>query len=134
VIFVIWEYAEELHDFRCGEVHPPEKPSILLFVLGLLGAGLVALGVAGELYIDVQTGKVETKIRKANKLRVSLLSNEAGDAKTSATEAEGASQRAKDQPDKATSSASNALALARGARSEADSFEKDIVSAKLNHI
>jgi hypothetical protein len=130
VVFVIWEYAEELHDFRRGIVHPPEKPNMLLFVLGLLGAGLVASGVAGELYIDVQAGKVETEIRKLNELRVSLLSKEAGDAKTSATEAEGAAKRARDQSDKATASASNALGLASGARREADSFEGDIRSAK----
>ena len=44
VVFVIWEYRELLHDFRRGIVHPPEKPSVLLLVLGLLGAGLVAVG------------------------------------------------------------------------------------------
>jgi len=80
VVFVIWEYVEELHDFQRGIVHPPEKPRVLLFVLGLLGAGLVAVGVAGELYIDVQAGKVETEIRKANELRVSLLSKETANA------------------------------------------------------
>jgi hypothetical protein len=85
VVFVVWEYAEDIHDFRRGIMHPPEKPSVLLLVLGLLGAGLVAVGVAGELYIDVQAGKVETEIRKVNELRISLLTKEAGDAKTSAT-------------------------------------------------
>ena len=45
VIFVIWEYIDELHDFRRGIVHPPERPNLLLFALGLLGAGLVAIGV-----------------------------------------------------------------------------------------
>lgn len=84
VVFVVWEYAEDIHDFRRGIVHPPEKPSVLLLVLGLLGAGLVAVGVAGELYIDVQAGKVETGIRKANEPRISLLTKEAGDAKKSA--------------------------------------------------
>lgn len=67
--FVVKEYAAELRDFRRGIVHPPEKPSILLFRLGLLGAGLVAIGVAGELYVDVQAGKVETEIREANELQ-----------------------------------------------------------------
>ena len=88
------------------------------------------LGVAGELYIDVQAGKVETEIRKSNELRISLLTKEAGDAKTSATEAERAAKGAKEESDKATASASNALTLASSARREADSFEKDIKSAK----
>lgn len=130
VVFVIWEYVEELHDFRRGIVHPPERPNILLFVLGLLGAGLVASGVAGELYVDVQAGKVETEIRKANELRVSLLLKEAGDAKTSAEGAAAASSSAITSAHKATIEAGNAQEKASGARKEADSFEKDIVSAK----
>jgi len=79
VVFVVWEYAEDMHDFRRGIVHPPAKPSALLLVLGLLGAGLVAIGVAGELYIDVQAGRLETEIRKVNELRISLLMKEATD-------------------------------------------------------
>ncbi|HXP68804.1 MAG TPA: hypothetical protein VOA88_05930 [Candidatus Dormibacteraeota bacterium] len=101
VVFVIWEYAEDLHDFRRGIVHPPEKPIILLFVLGLLGAGLVAVGVAGELYIGVKAGQVETEIRKANELRISLLSKEAGDAAASATTAHKEAEAAKDAAGKA---------------------------------
>jgi hypothetical protein len=26
VVFVVWEYAEDLHEFRRGIVRPPEKP------------------------------------------------------------------------------------------------------------
>jgi hypothetical protein len=91
VVFVICEYRKELHEFRQGInnfrrgiAYPPEKPSLLLFVLGMLGAGLVAGGVSGELYINVQAGKVETEIRKVNEQRFSLLSKEAGDAAASA--------------------------------------------------
>lgn len=94
VFFVVWEYVEQLHDFRRGFVHPPERPNTLLFVLGLLGAGLVAVGVAGELYVDVQADKVETEIRNANDLRISLLTKEAGDAKVSAEAAALAASRA----------------------------------------
>ncbi|MFZ0479690.1 MAG: hypothetical protein WAL71_11105 [Terriglobales bacterium] len=130
VVFVVKEYIDQSHDFRRGILHPPEKPSTMLFILGLLGAGLVAIGVAGELYIDVQAGRVETEIRKANELRVALLSKEAGDAKASAEGAANAAANAKGQSEKAVSSASNAMTLAKGAGQEADSFARDIVSAK----
>src|SRR5579862_6651144 len=83
VAFTVWEYLEDLHEFRRGTIHSPERPNVFLLVLGLLGAVLVAVGVSGELCIDVKAGHVETEIRKANELRVSLLSKEAGDAKVS---------------------------------------------------
>jgi len=95
LVFVVKEYIDQSHDFRRGIIHSPEKPSTMLFVSGLLGAGLVAIGVAGELYIDVQAGKVETEIRKANELRAALLSKEASDAKTSAEGAAKAASEAK---------------------------------------
>lgn len=83
-IFVIWEYREELHDFRRGVVHAPEKPNIRLFVLGLVATSLVTIGVAGEMYVGAKIGAVETLIRKANDERASLLSKLAGDAAVSA--------------------------------------------------
>jgi hypothetical protein len=49
------KYAlDELHDFRRGIVHPPERPNIILFALGLLGAALVAIGVAGEFRFEAK--------------------------------------------------------------------------------
>jgi hypothetical protein len=78
VAFVIWEYRDELHDWRRGIVHPPEKPSVALLLFGLFGAGLVAIGVTGELYIGAKIGVKETSIREANDQRASLLSKEAG--------------------------------------------------------
>jgi hypothetical protein len=84
VVFVIWEYRDELHDWRRGIVHSPEKPSIALLVFGLFGAGLVAIGVTGELYIGAKIGAKETSIREANDHRASLLSKLAVDAAQSA--------------------------------------------------
>lgn len=137
VVFVVWEYREDLYNFQQGIVHfqqgimhPPGAPNIWMVVFSLLGAGLIALGVSGELYIGAKIGSVETAVRKANGDRATLLSKEAGDAKTSADDAAKSAQRAREQSDKAVTSASNASTLARGARQEADSFEKDIVSAK----
>ncbi|MGA9508763.1 MAG: hypothetical protein WBV55_09070, partial [Candidatus Sulfotelmatobacter sp.] len=87
VVFVIWEYLEDLHNFRRGVVHPPERPLTILFVLGLVGAGLVAAGVSGELWEESKISKVETCIRKGNDTLFLLLSKEASDAAASATTA-----------------------------------------------
>jgi hypothetical protein len=80
----------------------------LLLILGLLGAGLVAVGVAGELYIDVQAGKLETQIRKANEDRFLLLSKEAGDAASSAKTAHDEADAVKEETDELTTRLGNA--------------------------
>jgi hypothetical protein len=85
VVFVVWEYLDELRDFKRGTIHPPERPRTTLFVLGLLGAVLVAAGVSGELWKESQIAKLETCIRKGNDALFLILSKEAGDAATSAT-------------------------------------------------
>jgi hypothetical protein len=102
VIFVIWEYVDELHDFRRGVVHPPERPNILLFALGLLGAGLVAIGVAGEIRFESRIESTETCIRKANESLFLLLSKEAGDAATSAKTAHDEADAVKQETDELT--------------------------------
>jgi hypothetical protein len=84
VVFVVWEYWDELRDFKRGIIHPPERPHTILFVLGLLGAGLVAAGVSGELWEESQIAKLETCIRKGDDALFLLLSKEAGDAAKSA--------------------------------------------------
>lgn len=83
VIFVVWEYVNERRDFRQGTIHTPERPNIVLFTLGLLGAGLVAAGVSGEFWEESRIATVETCIRKGNNTLFLLLSKEAGDAATS---------------------------------------------------
>jgi hypothetical protein len=158
VVFVVWEYLEELHDFNRGIVHPPERPLKLLFVLGLLGAGLVAAGVSGELWAESKIARVETCIRKGNDTLFLLLSKEAGDAAQSAkiahdeadavkgiadearadakdalTKAQTAQRelsRAESDARKAQSAASDALSTARETRKEADAFEKELTAAK----
>lgn len=95
VVSLVWEYLKELNDFKHGEIHAPEKPSLLLFAVGFMGIALVVAGVSGELYIDVKTETIETGIRKANDDLLALISKEAGDAKQSAIDAADAAARAK---------------------------------------
>jgi hypothetical protein len=89
-VFVIWEYQEDLRDFRRGIVLPPDKPSVWLLVFGVFGASLVAIGVAGEFYEESKIEVVETKIRQANDELYLLLSKEAGIAAISAKTAQSA--------------------------------------------
>src|SRR5256885_1523817 len=107
VISLIWEYLKELNDFKRRDIHAPEKPSLLLFTIGLLGIALVVAGVSGELYIDVKAETIETGIRKANDDLVALISKEAGDAKKSAEDAKTAAHDARVEADKAQIAASD---------------------------
>jgi hypothetical protein len=74
---IVVEYRHEKRDFEGGIVHPPDKPSVLPFTFGLLGAGLVALGVAGEFRVHVKAGKVETEIRDTTRELVALVDDRA---------------------------------------------------------
>jgi hypothetical protein len=56
--------------------------------------------------------------------------SQAKDALTKAGKAQDSLGKAEDEANKAQTASSNALNLARGARQEADSFEKDIAAAK----
>jgi hypothetical protein len=117
VIFVIWEYLEELHDFRRGIIHPPERPRTLLFVMGLLGAGLVAAGVSGEYQKESQIATVETCIRAGNNALFLHLSKEAGDAQTSA-------KNAHDEADAATEASRHAFGKSNAANEAAGSAKE----------
>jgi hypothetical protein len=84
LVFVVWEYIDELHDFRRGIVHPPDRPNGLLFVLGFFATGLVVLGVGGELHAESKIATLETCVRRGNDELFLLLSKEAGGAAKSA--------------------------------------------------
>lgn len=107
MVFVVWEYIEDLREFRRG-LHPPDKPNLLLFVLGFLGAGLVAVGVAGELYAESKIATVETCIRKGNDALFLLLSKEAGDAAAAAKTAHNEADAVKEEADELTTNLGSA--------------------------
>jgi len=130
LVFVIWEYLDDLHDFRRGFVHPPNKPSVSLFVLGFLGAGLVAVGVSGELYAESRIGTVETCIRKGNDSLFLLLSKEAGDAAASARTAHAEADAVKGIADEARADAKDALTKAQAAQRELANAEADSAKAQ----
>jgi len=73
---LIAEYMHDWREFRRGTIHSPNKPSLIVFGLGFLGAGLVATGVAGELRIHIEAGKIETDIRDTTRKLVALVDKE----------------------------------------------------------
>ena len=118
-----------------GDIHPPERPRTLLFVLGLLGAGLVAAGVSGELWEESQIAKLETCIRRGDDALFLVLSKEAGDAEASARQAAKASSEAKadaktarDEADAATTASREAQTVASGAKTSASEAQDKVAS------
>jgi hypothetical protein len=86
VAVVIVEYLHERSEFLHGIVRPPDPPVLWLYAVGLLGAGLVALGVAGEFFIHTTIGKVEADLRNDNAKLVSLLESRASENERKAAE------------------------------------------------
>jgi hypothetical protein len=80
VVVIVIEYRHELHAFNRGIIRPPDRPSRWLFGFGLLGAGLVAIGVAGEFWLHIKAGKLESEMREANRQLVALVNQRAADA------------------------------------------------------
>ena len=74
---VFWERRLELSDFWRGTIHSPEASSRLKFALELLGAGLVTLGVVGELVVGFKAAKVETDMRNATAQFVAIVDERA---------------------------------------------------------
>ena len=100
VAFVAWEYQMELQEFRRGTIRSPEKPKLLKYIIEFLGAGLVAIGVAGELVVHTRSGKIETEMRDATTQQVSIANTRAGDAiKEAARLSKDAAKMTKDAED-----------------------------------
>lgn len=88
LVVLITEYMHNSRDFRRGTIHSPEKPNLLIFGLGFIGAGLVAIGVAGEFRIHTKAGKIETDMRDKTRQLVAIAEGEAARAGERARNAE----------------------------------------------
>jgi hypothetical protein len=135
LIVIIKEFWDDWKEFRYGQVHPceihlPKRPSVGLLVVGLLGTALIVVGVAGELYVDVQAGKIETQIREANDNLLGLIIQEAGDAATSAKTAHEEADAVKGIADEARADAKDALEKAQAAQRELAHAEADAAKAQ----
>jgi hypothetical protein len=95
VVVVVIEYRHERRAFNRGIIRPPDRPSRCLFAFGLLGAGLVAIGVAGEFGIHIKAGRVEAEMRNATDSLVAIANGKAGEAKERAANNEHETARLK---------------------------------------
>ena len=88
LIVIIVEYRREKHEFNRGIIRPPDKPSVSLLIRALIGAGLVAIGVAGEFSVHVKAGRVETDVRNIAGRLVGIANAKAGEANERAAKLE----------------------------------------------
>jgi len=100
--------------------NPSVKWQKMLVHLGWL---LIIVGVVGEGFFETDIFWADETLETFDNTLLAITTDQAGSAAKSATTAHV-------EADAAVSSSSNALNLATGARKEADSFEKDIVSVK----
>jgi hypothetical protein len=84
--FVLWEYRGALEEYQRGTIRSPHKPSGWRLCFELLGAALVAIGVAGELGVDIKSGTVQTGLRTKNGELIQLLEGVSGAALSNAAQ------------------------------------------------
>jgi len=91
---IVLEHRDAMTEWRRGIVRPPDRPSRSLFLWGLVGSILVALGVAGELGVGIKVtlinGALRTKnaeLRRKSDQLIALLHVEAQEAQKTAGEA-----------------------------------------------
>jgi hypothetical protein len=87
LVVVVKEYRDDKHEWGRGIIRPPDRPSRWLLFWNFLGAGLVAIGVAGEFAIHLKAGKVETDMRDTTRQLVAIVDKDAGEAKKKAGDA-----------------------------------------------
>jgi hypothetical protein len=127
LLVIITEYAHDWRDFRRGTIHTPDKPSILIFGLGFLGAAMVPVGVAGEFQIHVKAGKIESDMRSKSRELVGMADGKAADAEQKAGESN-------ERASKANERAAQAQAQAARLTKEAEKLKKDAEDERLARV
>jgi hypothetical protein len=122
----IAEYAKWPAKWTEEQKHRLGRRSLILLIIGI-GAGLLSLIQTNALSGEV-IGSLGEQGEEAGR-KVKLLADSTNAALLKSSQAVTSSENALLQSSNAEGASSNALSLARGARQEADSFEKDIASA-----
>jgi hypothetical protein len=126
IFVVIHDHRKELSEWRVSELIP-EGPSLIKLGIEIASIILIIAGVMGEFGAGLKISSINGQLRaKSAELRsksdqlLALVTQEAGDAKTSAEGAAVAASRAKDSSNEASQTAGVAKALASEAKSGAD--------------
>lgn len=88
------EYREALESWEGGKIPSPHRPRVKDVLIGLLGAVLVTVGVAGEFWYEERIGNADTCIQEADNARAGLLEKEAGTAASSSERAQRSADKA----------------------------------------
>jgi hypothetical protein len=101
-----------------------------MYPMAALGLFLVVGGIVSETIFEVLDANVESQYRAHESDKITAAESEAAQATRQAGSAADSAKVAHQESNAATTASRNALNIASGARKEADSFERDIVSAK----
>jgi hypothetical protein len=132
IVGVFLEGPEVVHDaieLFCKSDRVKKTPKWIKFV-ALVGWLFVVLGVAGEAYFDAKVSDGDTQIQAFNTSLLIEAQRESADAESRAANAILFAGEASNSAKKATDSARQSESLARGARLEADTFERRLASAE----
>ena len=80
LIVIFHEYNDEMVAWKRATVQPPDRPSRPWLVADMIGVAIVCIGLAGELFVAVKDGTIDSKLRIANGTLVSLVNGRAEDA------------------------------------------------------
>jgi hypothetical protein len=152
-LWVIWrEWRDDMEAWGRGIIRPPERPWTAKFLVEIVSVVLITAGILGELWAGVSINHINGQLRgKSAELRsesdqmLALVTQEAGDAKNSATTAHkeadaagvvaGNAQRkagdALDQSNAANDAAGKAKETAGAAAKLADEANKKAEAARL---
>jgi hypothetical protein len=92
IVGIVWEYRDDLNDWRRGVIRPPHRPSFKRFFwFEVLATVLVVAGVFGEAWASKELASINSQLRsKTSELRadsdqlLALVTQEAGSAAKSA--------------------------------------------------
>jgi hypothetical protein len=123
---IFHEYRGEMHDWRRGNIRPPDKPSRKWLIIDIFGVALVCLGLAGEFTVEVRAGEIAADLRTDNGQLIAILDAKASAANERSTVLENSTQSLKTEADAERANAAGALQKAgqANATAEAEKLER----------
>jgi hypothetical protein len=129
VLGLMMEYGPEFTKWKPRNLKKP-RSFVWVPIWGFMGGMLVVGGVAGELYVESAASRIETKLRDTSGQIETLLTTEAGDAKSSADGAALAASSAKTSADAAGVAAGKAKDRADAVAKQASELSRELLAAE----